>query len=224
MGILAFLLMSDSVWKWMHRLGGPGLVVLGLLDDAPFVSIPAGSEDVFLIVLAAHRPQWWWYYAFMATVGEVLGGYVAYRLAQKGGQETFEKKVGKPGAEKIYRKFEKHGFVTVFTGSVLPPPFPFTPVLTAAGVMQYPCKNFLWALTAGRTVRFFTVAFLGRTYSQQMIDFFSQHYRMLVRLLIWLAVAAGIGALVYYKWYRPKKRGGEQRANQGPRPALPENR
>jgi len=219
MGIPAYLSTSDSVWKWIHRLGGPGLVLLGIADSAPLVSIPAGSEDVFLIVLAAHRPQWWIYYAFMATVGEVLGGYVAYRLAQKGGQETLEKKVGKPRAEKVYRKFEKHGFLTVFGGAILPPPFPFTPVLMGAGVMQYPQKKFLSALSAGRAIRFFTEAFLGRIYAQQMINFFARHYRTMVQLLIWLAVAAGIGALVYYKWYLPRRRREEDRANQGSRPA-----
>jgi membrane protein DedA with SNARE-associated domain len=151
----------------------------------------------------------------MATVGEVLGGYLSYRLAEKGGQETLEKKIGKPRAERIYKHFEKHGFMTVFTSGILPPPFPFTPVLMTAGVLQYPRQRFLPALTAGRAARFFTEAFLGRIYGQQMINFFSRHYRTMVHLLIWLAVAAGIGALVYYKWYRPKMRRREDRENQG---------
>jgi len=210
MNIVAFLPTSDAVWKWLHRLGGPGLVLLGIADSAPVVSIPAGSEDVFLIALAAHRPQWWWYYAFMATVGEVIGGYVAYRLAKKSGQETFEKKVGKPRAEKIYREFDKHGFMTVCIGSILPPPFPFTPVLMGAGVMQYPQEKFLSALSAGRAIRFFTEAFLGRIYGQEIINFFSQHYRAMVHLLIWLAVAAGIGMLLYFRWYRPMVRRREE--------------
>jgi membrane protein YqaA with SNARE-associated domain len=216
--------MSESVWKWIQRLGGPGLILLGIADSAPFVSVPGGSEDLLLIMLSAHRPHWWVYYAFMATVGEVVGGYVAYRLAQKGGQETLEKKVGKPRAEKIYGKFEKHGFMTVFTGSILPPPFPFTPVLMAAGIMQYPRKNFLSALTAGRAARFFAVAFLGRIYGQQMINFFSRHYGTVLHLLIWLAVAAGIGALVYFKWYRPNRRrrsGGLPAGRKGAPPLQP---
>jgi hypothetical protein len=45
---------------------------------------------------------------------------------------------------------------------------------------------------------------LGRVYGQQMIGFFSQHYRPLLYVLIALAVTVGIGALVYFKWYRPK--------------------
>jgi len=203
MSILALFVMTDSVWKWIHRLGGPGLILLGIADNAPFISAPAGSVDVFVILLSAHRHEWWPYYAFMATVGEVLGGYLAYRLAEKGGQETLEKKVGKARAEKIYKYFEKRGFMTVFTGSILPPPFPFTSVVMAAGVMQYPRKKFFSALTAGRTVRFFSVAYLGRIYGQQMIDFFSRHYRPMLYVLISLAVTAGIGALVYFKWYRP---------------------
>ena len=204
--------MSDSVWKWIHRLGGPGLILLGLADSAPFVDAPPGSVDVSVILLSGHHHGLWIYYALMATVGEVLGGYLTYHLSEKGGQETLEKKVGRPRAEKIYRRFEKRGFMTVFTGAILPPPFPFTPVVMAAGVMQYPRKKFISALAAGRGVRFFAEAFLGRIYGQQMIDFCSRHYRPVMYALIALAVAAGIGALVYFKWYRPKRQREEARA------------
>ncbi len=156
------LLMSESVWKWIHRLGGPGLILLGIADNAPpGISAPAGSVEVVLILLSAHRQEWWAYYAFMATLGEVLGGYLTYWLAEKGGQKTLEKKVGKSRTEKVYSRFEKRGFVTVFTGSILPPPFPFIPVLMAAGIMQYPAKKFVSAPTAGRALRFFVVAYLG---------------------------------------------------------------
>jgi membrane protein YqaA with SNARE-associated domain len=198
------IMTAESVWKWMHRLGGPGLILLGIADNAPFISAPAGSVDVFVILLSAHRQEWWAYYAFMATVGEVLGGYLAYLLAEKGGQQTLEKKLGKSRAEKIYSRFEKHGFLTVLTGSILPPPFPFTPVLMAAGIMQYPSKKFLSALTAGRGLRFFAVAYLGRIYGRQMIAFFSRHYRPMMYALIAVAITAGLAALLYFTWYRPK--------------------
>ena len=143
MRILCLIIMADSVWKWIRRLGGPGLILLGLADSAPFISAPPGSTDVFVILLSAHHHESWAYYAFMATVGEVLGGYLTYRLAEKGGQQTLERKVGKPRAEKIYRQFEKRGFMTVFTGAILPPPFPFSYVPMAAGVMQYPEQEVL---------------------------------------------------------------------------------
>jgi membrane protein YqaA with SNARE-associated domain len=214
MGILGLLVTSESVWKWVQHLGGPGLILLGLASHTPFISAPAGSVDVFLILLSAHRSRRWVYYAFLATVGEVLGGYLSYWLAEKGSQETLEKKVGKPRAAKIYEQFEKRGFMTVFTGSILPPPFPFTPVLTAAGIMQYPRKKFLSALAAGRATRFVSEAFLGRVYGQQMIEFVLRHNRPLLFFPIALAVTVGIGALVYFKWYWPRKQRAVDKAGQ----------
>lgn len=198
------MMLAPSVWKWIHRLGGPGLILLGIADNTPFVSAPPGSVDIFVILLSAHRYEWWAFYALMATVGEVLGGYVTYRLAEKGGQKTLEKRIGKQRAEKIYNYFEKRGFLTVFIGSLLPPPFPFTSVLMAAGIMQYPRKEFLPALSVGRGLRFFLVAFLGRSYGHQIIEFFSRHYQLAMDALIALAIVAGIGALLYFKWYRPR--------------------
>jgi membrane protein DedA with SNARE-associated domain len=206
MRIFSLFIVADSVWKWIRHLGGPGLILLGLADNTPFISAPAGSVDVFVILLSAHQYEWWAYYALMATVGEVAGGYATYRLAERGGRETLEKKVGKPRAEKLYQRFEKHGDMTVFAGSILPPPFPFTSVLMAAGAMQYPRKRFLSALTAGRALRFFSVAYLSRVYGRQMIGFFSRHYQTMLYALIALAVTAGVGALVYLKWYRSAAR------------------
>ena len=206
MTLLSDYVVSEPVWKWIHGLGGPGLILLGLSDNTPFVSAPPGSADVCVILLAAHRPEWWAYYAFMTTLGEVLGGYLTYRLSEKGGQQTLERKVGKARAGLVYKAFARFGSITVLAGALLPPPFPFTTVLVTAGVMQYPRKKFLPALIAGRAARFFAEAWLGRSYGHQMIGFFSRNYRPLVYLLIAMAVAAGIGALIYFLWYRPRKR------------------
>src|SRR3974377_1505728 len=107
MTILALVIMADSVWKWIHRLGGPGLVLLGIADNTPFISAPPGSTDIFVILLSAHHHEWWVYYALMATAGEVLGGYLTYRLAEKGGQQILERKSGKPRGEKKYSPLAK---------------------------------------------------------------------------------------------------------------------
>jgi len=188
----------------LHKLGGPGLILIGLADNS-IVPLP-GSMDVFTIILASHNPEWWFYYGAMATVGAVIGGYVTYRLAEKGGEETLEKKIGKNRAEKVYKKFQKkgRGFGTVVVGSILPPPFPIVPVLMAAGVLQYPRKKFLIALTVGRGIRFFAVAYIGHVYGQSIIGFFSKYYQPVLYALIALGVLAGVGVLLYLKWWRPK--------------------
>ena len=202
--LIATMLNSDAMWRWIRGLGGPGLILLGLADNTPFVSAPPGSVDACLIVLAARNPSWWAYFGLMATIGEVLGGYVTYRLAEKGGRQTLEKQVGQQRAKSIYKGFERFGGMTVLGGALLPPPFPFTSVLMTAGVMQYPRKKFATMLTLGRGIRFLAVAYLGRVYGSQMIGFFARHYRTSMYVLIGLGILSGAAALAYFLWYRPR--------------------
>ena|SRR5579864_630408 len=196
-------LIIASGWdRWLLRLGGPGLIVVGLIDNS-VIPIPGGM-DVFTILLTARRREWWIYYALMATAGALVGGYLTYRLAKKGGKAELEKKIAKRRLAKVYSKFEKRGFSTVLLGSMIPPPFPMVPVLMTAGVLQYPPKRFLLALGVGRGIRFFALAFLGRLYGTQIIGWLTRYYKPFLYVLIGLAVAGAIAALVYFKWYRPR--------------------
>src|SRR6266568_6547134 len=77
-------LIAVSLWRRLRHLGGLGLVLLGLADSS-VVPLP-GSMDALTIYLAARHRDLWWYYAFMATVGAVIGGYITYSLARKGGR------------------------------------------------------------------------------------------------------------------------------------------
>lgn len=196
-------LIASGAWTWILRLGAPGLILVGLIDNS-VIPIPGGM-DVFVILLTAHHREWWLYYALFATAGAMLGGYVTYRLARKGGKETLEKKIGKRRSGKVYKRFEKGGFSTVMIGSFLPPPFPLVPVLMAAGVLQYPTKKFLTALGTGRAIRFVALAFLGRTYGTAIVGWLGQYYKPVLYALILLAVLGSTAAVLYFKWYRPKQ-------------------
>jgi len=210
MRALAPFVLAVNLSDWIHRLGGPGLILLGLIDNS-VIPIPGGM-DVFVILLAAHRREWWFYYALMAVAGAVLGGYVTYRLAEKGGEETLEKEIGKQRAQKVYDKFKRRGFATISVSAVLPPPFPMVPVLMAAGVLQYPRRKFLLSLACGRAVRFFAIAFLGRTYGTAILSSLSRYYKPLLYALASLAVLGAVCALLYFKWYRPKRQRQEQKS------------
>ena len=195
----------NAVWRWIHGLGVPGLFLLGILDNLQFFSTPAGGVDAMVILLAWHNPRWWAYYASMTTAGEVIGGYLAYRASQKGGEQAFERQFGRARMEQVYRWFDKKGagFI-VGVGAMLPPPFPYTPVITAAGVAHYPKNKFLRALIAGRSVRYLGEALLGKRYGQAVIDFFSKYYQSALLVLIVLAIIGGIATLAYFKWYKPR--------------------
>jgi membrane protein YqaA with SNARE-associated domain len=196
MHALALIVVVLMIWPWLIRAGGPGLVLIGIADNS--VVPLTGSMDVLTIWLAAGHRDLWPYYAFMATIGAVLGGYITYLLGRKGGKEAIEKKLKKQKAERLFKRFDRWGFRSVSVGAILPPPFPLVPVLLAAGALQYPRKKFLGALVLGRSVRYFLAAGLGSIYAQQITGFFSRYYKLALFILIGLAVLGGILALIEY--------------------------
>jgi membrane protein YqaA with SNARE-associated domain len=200
MSIQLHFMVATSVWNWLRHLGGFGLVLLGVADSS-VVPLP-GSMDVLTIYLAARHHQLWWYYAFMATVGAVLGGYITYMLARKGGKEAFERKLSSKKAAKVFERFERWGFGAVALPALLPPPFPIVPFLLAAGAMQYSRKKFIAALALGRALRFTIVAGLGAIYGRHIVRFFSQYYKPALFILIGLAVVGGVMALIQYYRYK----------------------
>lgn len=182
--------------RWLVRLGGPGLILLGIADNS---IVPlTGSMDVLTLWLAAGHRDIWPYYAVMATIGAVLGGYITYSLGRKGGKEAIQKRVKKQKADKLFKSFDKWGFRTIAVGALLPPPFPLVPVLLAAGALQYPSKKFVAALALGRSIRYFLLAGLGSLYARQITSFFNRYYKPAVLTLVGLAVIGSIIALREY--------------------------
>ncbi len=191
-----------TIWSWLERLGGIGLVLLGFADNSP-IPLP-GSMDALTIILSAHRKGLWWYYALMAVIGSLVGGYMAYAVGKKGGKEALEKKLPKEKAKKIYDKFEKHGFWSLFIPALLPPPVPYSPFLIAAGALQYPRHKFFLAVGSARAIRYTALAWLGSIYSKQIFGFFHKYYKPLVWTLIGIAVVGGVAALIW-TWKRKRE-------------------
>src|ERR1700704_2552779 len=113
--------------RWIRHLRGLGLLVLGLADNS-IVPLP-GSMDVLTIWLSAGQPKLWPYYAAMATLGALIGGYITYNLARKGGKQAFEKRVQERTAARVYKQFEHWGFWAIAVPATIPPPFPIVPFL-----------------------------------------------------------------------------------------------
>jgi membrane protein YqaA with SNARE-associated domain len=198
------MLAATSTIVWLRRLGGPGLILLGIADNS-LIPLP-GSMDVLTIWLSARQRELWPYYAAMATLGALIGGYITYALAKKGGKQALERKFSRSKVEKLYHRFERWGFWTVTVPALLPPPFPMVPFLIAAGALQYSRKKFLGSLALGRGIRFFVIAFLGQVYGRAIASFFSKYYKPALFTLIGLAILGGTLAFVEYMRMRKKPR------------------
>src|SRR5580692_4796180 len=110
------LLLAVSTWVRLRRLGGVGLVILGVADNSV---IPlTGSMDVLTIWLAARHHEPWPYYALMATVGAVLGGYITYSLARKDEpQRSIRDSKNGASAGSRFRPFSLHHFLSCLFSS-----------------------------------------------------------------------------------------------------------
>ena len=195
--------LEHSMRRWLIHLGALGFLPLGLIDSS-IIPLP-GSMDVLTIILAARNAEFWIYYAVMATFGSVLGGFVTYRLARKGGKESLARRVSAKTMKRVYGIFERWGFAAIAIPAVLPPPMPFVPFLLAAGAMQYSVKKFLLAMTLGRIVRYSILAYLAARYGRKILPFLLQHGHPVVAAVVGLVVTA---ALVYivFRGIKSKKR------------------
>jgi membrane protein YqaA with SNARE-associated domain len=185
---------AHAVRHWFITLGGPGLILLGLLDSS-IIPIP-GSMDAMTIVLAAHQRTWWPYYAVMATIGSVVGAYVTYRLARKQGDKALHARLSGRNAERVTETFEKWGFGAIALPALLPPPMPMVPFVIAAGALQYSTKKFLLAMTLGRIVRYCILAYLGAVYGRKIFAVVRAHGEVTLAVMIGLAVVVALGFVI----------------------------
>ncbi len=193
--------MVHGLIRWLYRLGGPGLILLGLLDNS-VVPIP-GSMDVATVLLCAQQKEWWPYYALMATTGSVLGGYLTYRIARGEGKGRLGSRLSRSQMNRVKTIFAKWGFGSIVIPALLPPPFPMVPFLIAAGATQYSRNKFLLALVLGRGIRYAVLGLLGALYGRWVLTLITRH----VHAIIWIGVGlvAGCIALAFLRLKRDER-------------------
>ncbi len=206
--VLAFLFsknsggFSNTILGWLRHLGGPGLILLGVVDNS-VVPMP-GSLDALTVILAANQHDWWPYYAAMASIGAVIGGYLTYRIAQRESKEELEKRVPADKFKKVERVFKRWGFGAIVIIAILPPPAPMVPFLLAAGAAQYPRKRFIGALSLGRAARYGALAYLASIYGNAIRRIISNNINIMI-VLGAVCVGGGIAGALYLR-FRAKSR------------------
>jgi membrane protein YqaA with SNARE-associated domain len=73
-----------TIQEWAGELGGIGLFIIALLDSS-FLSFPQ-VNDILIIVLSTNYPARMPYYAGMTTAGSLIGCFMLYVVARRGGE------------------------------------------------------------------------------------------------------------------------------------------
>jgi membrane protein YqaA with SNARE-associated domain len=193
---------------WARHVGGPGLIVLGILDNSA-VPVP-GSQDVLVVILAASARSLWFYYGFMATLGAVFGGAITYRLARREGRAILHRRASSRRMQQIETAFAKWGFGAVMIPALLPPPLPTFPFLLAAGALEYPAGKFFTALAAGRGLRYMVLAYFAAQYGGFILGAIRRYHDQII--IGGISAVAAIAIYLLLRYRRSKRPSQSQHA------------
>jgi len=175
--------------KWIIVLfASPiGVVVLAALDSTLFFSLPFGI-DAAVSILAARMHSLWWIVALLATLGSVAGAALTFWMGVKVGESGLDRFVPERRLETIRSRIRDKGAVALAILDLIPPPFPFTPFVLAAGALEVSARTFFVTLAACRIFRFGVEAGLAALYGKSIVAWLdSDLFRDIISFLIVIA-------------------------------------
>jgi membrane protein YqaA with SNARE-associated domain len=198
---LLLLSASSFVLRTFLRLGIPGLFLMSALDSS-FLVLPFGNDLLLIALVSSNRESLIWIvYVLVSAVGSVLGVFVIDLLMRKAGEKGLERFVKPQKLERLKQKLENKLGITVFVSTLVPPPFPFTPVIMTASALQCSRQKLLGAVFVGRIIRYTAEAILALYFGRQVIAYFNSD---VVSYLVYGLVAVGIvlSTLSVLRWFK----------------------
>ena len=183
------------------RLGLIGLFLMSALDSS-FLVLPFGNDLLLIALVSSNRDSWIWIvYVLSSAIGSVVGVFVVDVIMRKAGEKGLERFISAQRIEKLKAKLENKGGITVFIATLIPPPFPFTPVVMTASALQSPRGKLLGAVFLGRLLRFGIEGVLALYFGRQMIAFLnSDVVTYFVYALIGIAIV--LSTLSVLRWLK----------------------
>ena len=147
-----------------------GLALIAALDSTIVVVIPL-AVDIAVIVLASRSRDLFWLYPIIGSLGSLAGAALTFYIGRRIGEAGLYRFVPKGRLDRIRRRIEDKGAVALAVLDLLPPPFPFTACILAAGALEVSTPIFFITLGLTRLLRFGVEAVLARLYGPQIIVF-----------------------------------------------------
>lgn len=174
------------------RLGGFGLLLLGVLDSS-FLFFPLGN-DLLMIALTARHHEMFPFLAAMATLGSVLGCLLLDIVARTGGREGLSKIISGRQLQYVERRVERRAGWAIAIACIMPPPFPFTGMIAGASAFQYPRKKLLSIVGIARMVRFSILGVLATMFGEHILRW-ARRPAVRAAILV-LALACVVGSVI----------------------------
>jgi membrane protein YqaA with SNARE-associated domain len=190
--------------RFFLRLGIFGLFLLSALDSS-FLVLPFGNDLLLIALVNRNRDSLIWIaYVLVSALGSIVGVFVIDVIMRKAGEKGLERFFSAKKIEKFKKKIENKAGVSVFIATVLPPPFPFTPVVMTASALQAPRRTLFLAVFVGRLARCTIEALLALYFGRKLIAYLNSD---VVTYVVYglMGIAAVLSTLSVITWLRRNK-------------------
>src|SRR5262252_1963946 len=120
-----------------------GLWLIAALDSTMVFFLPL-AVDIAVIILASRAREMFWIYPVIAAAGSVCGAAVTYYVGYRVGDPGLERFVSPGRLASVRKKIRSKGAVAIAVLDLVPPPFPFTAFILAAGALEISAYRFFF--------------------------------------------------------------------------------
>jgi membrane protein DedA with SNARE-associated domain len=170
-----------------------GLWLIAAMDSTMIFFLPLGV-DVAVVILVTRTPDLVWFYPIVAMAGSICGAAITYYVGRRVGEAGLDRFVPKRKLDRFRRRIEEKGAVALAVLDLLPPPFPFTACVLAAGALKVNKTLFFVALALTRLVRFGGEAVLAYFYGRHIVSWLESP--TLEYIGVGFVVAAIVGSII----------------------------
>src|SRR5262245_57180406 len=182
-----------------------GLWLIAALDSTMIFFLPL-AVDIAVVILASRSRELFWMYSILASAGSLCGAAVTYYIGRRLGEAGLERHVPKKRLARFRRRIEEKGAVALAVLDLIPPPFPFTACVLAAGALKVNTWLFFVTLFLSRLLRFGAEGVLAYFYGRKIIGWLRSDIVEYVGTALF--AAAIIGTIVTTIQVVRKKRAG----------------
>ncbi len=169
--------------------------------------------DLLLVSLTARHHERMPYYAAMCAAGSVIGCFTTDWVSRKGGEAGLEGRVSPKRLAYVQKQMEKRGGVALSVASMMPPGFPFTPVIVVAAALKYPRAKLLTIVGISRCVRFAIEGVLAITFGKRILQIAKEPaVQWVIFGLVIISIVGSAWSL--YSWFSKGKRSKAQNSAQ----------
>ena len=179
-------------WIFPLFLSPVGVVVLAALDSTLFFSLPFGI-DAAVVILSARDHDLAWIIVLLAIMGSGAGAALTFWMGVVIGEKGLERYIPPKRLRGVRSRIRDTGAIALAALDLIPPPFPFTPFVLAAGALEVDAKLFFVTLTLCRAIRFGIEALFAVWYGRTILLWLdSDLFRDIVSFFIIAAVVVSI--------------------------------